>query len=321
MSVETMSLKDMRTYQGTNPKPEDFDAFWDDGVRRALKKDPKVEQIPAEFRAHGARCSHLYFDGENGARIHAKYLCPDGDGPYPIIFVFHGYQGDSGDWFSKLAWVQQGFAVAAMDCRGQGGLSQDIGGVNGNTVRGHIIRGLLDGPEQLLYRQMFLDTVMLVNAVRQFPEIDETRMATSGGSQGGALALVCAALNPDIKKVVADVPFLCDYRRVWNMDCSGSAYEEMKDFFRHFDPMHKREEEFFTRLGYIDVQHLTPRIRGKVLWFTGLKDQLCPASTQFAAYNHITSEKDIVIYPDFGHETAKGTTDAVSMFLASGWTE
>jgi|GEM_PF-2913200 len=32
--------------------------------------------------------------------------------------------------------------MAAMDCRGQGGSSEDSGGVKGNTLCGHIIRGL-----------------------------------------------------------------------------------------------------------------------------------------------------------------------------------
>ena len=34
--------------------------------------------------------------------------------------------------------------VAAMDCRGQGGLSEDVGGVKGTTVNGHIIRGWME---------------------------------------------------------------------------------------------------------------------------------------------------------------------------------
>ena len=33
-----------------------------------------------------------------------------------------------GDWQNKLSFVA-GFSVAALDCRGQGGLSEDIGGV------------------------------------------------------------------------------------------------------------------------------------------------------------------------------------------------
>lgn len=62
------------------------------------------------------------------------------------------------------------------------------------------------------------------------------------------------------------------------------------------------KKEVFTKLGYIDNQHLAHRIRAEVMMFTGLMDTICPPSSQFAAYNKITSKKQVVIYPDFAHE-------------------
>jgi len=44
-------------------------------------------------------------------------------------------------------------------------------------------------------------------------------------------------------------------------------------------------------------------------------DTLCPPSSQFAAYNRITSPKDIVVYPDYGHETMPGASDRALRFL------
>jgi len=44
-------------------------------------------------------------------------------------------------------------------------------------------------------------------------------------------------------------------------------------------------------------------------------DQICPPSTQFAAYNKIQSEKQLAIYPDFGHELLPGRDDAVFQFM------
>ena len=74
-------------------------------------------------------------------------------------------------------------------------------------------------------------------------------------------------------------------------------------------------EEIFTKLGYIDNQFLAPRIKAGVLMFTGLMDTICPPSTQFAAYNKITSPKDVVIYPDHGHEGLPGASDMVFEFM------
>ena len=50
--------------------------------------------------------------------------------------------------------------------------------------------------------------------------------------------------------------------------------------------------------------------------FTGLMDNICPPSTQFAAYNKITSKKNVVIYPDFGHEGLNGHPDIVFKFMS-----
>jgi cephalosporin-C deacetylase len=215
-----------------------------------------------------------------------------------------------------LGYVAQGYTVAALDCRGQGGLSEDKGGVTGWTLRGHIIRGLDGPPENLLFRHIFLDTAQLAKIVMEMPDVDENRVGATGGSQGGGLTLACAALEPRIKRAAPVFPFLCDYLRVWEIDEDKDAYAELREYFRKFDPMHRRKNEVFTRLGYIDVQHLAPRIQAEVLMGVGLMDQICPPSTQFAAYNKIKSEKSLAIYPDFGHETLPGHDDIIFQFMA-----
>ena len=111
------------------------------------------------------------------------------------------------------------------------------------------------------------------------------------------------------------MPFLCDYRRVWEMDLAKGAYEELTLYFRRFDPRHQREKEVFQKLGYVDVQHLAPRIQCAIRMYTGLMDTVCPPSTQFAAYNKIKSEKNVVIYPDYAHETYPGHEDDAMQFM------
>jgi cephalosporin-C deacetylase len=148
------------------------------------------------------------------------------------------------------------------------------------------------------------------------PDVDSTRVGVHGGSQGGALTLACASLEPRVSRAASVFPFLCDYQRAWEMDLVERAYVELKEYFRRFDPTHRREREIFTRLGYIDVQHLAPRIKAEVLMVTALRDETCPPSTQFAAYNKITSPKKMTIYPDFGHEALPEADDSIFQFLA-----
>jgi cephalosporin-C deacetylase len=315
-----MPLNQLESYAGTNPRPTDFDSFWEKSLADMRAVNPEIKLIPAEFKTSFADCYHLYFTGLGGARIHAKLLRPHhSSGPRPAVIMFHGYAGNAADWFGKLPYAAQGFTVVAMDCRGQGGLSEDVGGVVGNTLNGHIIRGLDDAPEKMLFRQIFLDTAQLTDIVMAMPDVDESRVGVTGGSQGGGLSLACAALEPRIKLAAPLFPFLSDYQRIWDIDLDIDAYAELREYFRRFDPLHQREEEVFTRLGYIDVQHFCPRIQAEVFMGVGLMDKICPPSTQFAAYNKINASKSMAIYPDFGHEQLliREHNDRVFEFLAT----
>lgn len=315
-------LPELREYMGRNPRPDDFDAYWKTALAELDEVDPAPERIRNEsLSTRFCESFDLWFTGVGGARIYAKYQRPKGGRNCPAVLFFHGYSAHSGDWGERLGYVAEGFCVAAMDCRGQGGLSEDVGGVKGTTLRGHIVRGLGDpDPQQLLFRSIFLDTVQLARVVMAFDEVDAERVGATGGSQGGALTLACAALEPRIRKAFSIYPFLCDYQRVWEMDLAQHAYEELRVFFRHHDPLHEREQAIFERLGYIDCQHLAPRIQAELRMATGLMDPICPPSTQFAAYNRVTSNKDLIIYPDYGHEHLPRINDRVFNFMiAEPW--
>ncbi len=318
MPLIDMPLEQLKQYEGTNPRPADFDDYWKRAIAEMSAVEAKVELVPSSFQTPQAECFDLYFTGVRGARIHAKYVRPrNAEGKHPAIVQFHGYSANSGDWSDKLVYASLGFSVLSMDARGQGGQSEDAGGVKGNTLNGHIIRGLDDHPDNLLFRHIFLDAAQLAGIALSLPEVDPGHVYATGGSQGGALAIACAALEPRVSKLGTVYPFLCDYRRTWNMDLAKDAYQELKNYFRSFDPLHEREDEVFERLGYIDLQFLAGRIKAEVVLAVGLMDTICPPSTQFAAYNKITAPKQTLIYPDFGHEHLPGLNDKLIQFFLS----
>lgn len=319
MPALDMPIKELEQYNGINPRPADFDEYWDTSIAEMKAVDPQVTMKKATFQSPFAACYDMYFTGVNGARIHVKHLRPKNiTGKIPAVLHFHGYQGNSGDWFDKLAYVASGMAVFAMDVRGQGGKSEDVGGVRWNTVHGHIIRGLdEEDPKKLLYRDIFLDTAQLAGIAMDMEYIDASKVYAMGASQGGALTLACASLEPRVAKIAPSEPFLCDYKRVWDMDLDLEAYWELRDYFRVFDPTHEREEEMFTKLGYIDLQYLAPRIKADVLMFTGLLDNICPPSTQYAAYNKMQCRKKHVIYPDYRHEYLLYLNDTTYEFFVN----
>ena len=309
-----MPIEQLQNYQGQNPKPADWEKYWERALHELDQTDPQPELIKSDFKVPNAECFDLYFNGVKSCRIHAKLIKPSNiEKKVPAMLMFHGYSDSAGEWNQKLNYTSIGFVVAAMDVRGQGGLSEDLNPVRGTTLNGHIVRGIDDpDPDNLFFRQVFLDTAQLARVLMSFDFVDENRLAVKGGSQGGALTLACAALVPQIKKIAVWYPFLSDFKRSYEM---GHAPAEIPTYFRKCNPDHSREEEVFQKLGYIDVQFLAPKIKAEVLFFTGLTDVTCPPSTQAAVYNKLTCKKKQLFYPDFGHEDLTGSNDIAMQFF------
>ena len=310
-------LATLKTYTGISPTPANFDTYWDRAITEMHAMGTAYTTEPAEFSAPGIICEHLYFTGVGGARIACKFLRPAHiTGKIPAIAMFHGYSGSSGGWVDKLAYAYAGFAVLAMDVRGQMGRSQDTFASAGTTLKGHIIRGLDDDDsEDLFFRNVFLDSAQGARVLMDMDFVDENRVGAMGGSQGGALTITCAALEPRVKRLAPTYPFLADYRRVWEMDLFQHAYDELSYYVRNRDPRHLRIDDMFNKLGYIDIANLAPRIKGETYMFITLMDAVCPPSTQFAVYNRITAPKRCEIYPNHAHEGLPGHDELVFEFF------
>ena len=202
-----------------------------------------------------------------------------------------------------LPYTAAGYGVVSMDVRGQSGYSVDGRGlVRGNTVKGQIIRGAVEGPDNLFFKDVYLDIYSLIEIVAGLDCIDGENLCSYGGSQGGALALVAAALNPRIKKTVALYPFLSDFRRVLEIGNTSEAYDELFRYFKFHDPFHETEDPIMETLSYIDVKNMAHRIKGKVDMVIGLEDTVCYPITQFAIYNRLSGERACHLMPEYDHE-------------------
>ena len=117
MPMLDMPVEELKKYQGVNPRPEDFDDYWDRAIAEMHAVDQKVELIKADFQTPFAECFHMYYTGVRGARIHAKLIMPvNAAKPSPAVVMFHGYTDSSRWWNDKLQYAAAGFVVAAMDC-------------------------------------------------------------------------------------------------------------------------------------------------------------------------------------------------------------
>jgi cephalosporin-C deacetylase len=173
--------------------------------------------------------------------------------------------------------------VLTVDVRGQRGGASDNAVYPGPRTAGYMTAGIED-PNTYYYRHVFLDAVRAVDVLAGREEVDPNRLAVYGLSQGGALALATAALEPRVALCMSEVPFLCDFARAVSI-CGTNPYQEIAQYCR---PL---LEEQVNRIF-------------RTLISVGLCDTICPPSGIFGVYNHLTCDKRIEIYPYMGHEAS-----------------
>jgi cephalosporin-C deacetylase len=190
-----------------------------------------------------------------------------------------------------------------MDTRGQGstwlhGDTPDLE-PEGSSPQfpGFMTRGIFK-PETYYYRRLFTDAVRAVEAARSHPAVDAGRIAVTGASQGGGLAIAVGGLVSDVQAVMPQVPYLCHIRRATEIT-DEMPYLEISRFLQ----MHREKVDLiFHTLSYFDAMNFAVRTQAPALFSVGLMDETCPPSTIFAAFNHYAGEKDIRIYPYNHHE-------------------
>lgn len=302
------------------PRPSDFDLFWKDRMAEAdaVGLDYAIETASV---ADAATCQlfDLWYTGMCGARLHAKYLKPVSDEPVPLVLQFHGYPGASRSWFEQASFAGMGMALIALDCPGQGGPSEDIGGFEGTTVAGHIVAGIDGDPANLYYVRLHQDIRILCRIVRELEGIDLARVFVNGASQGGGLGIATCALNSELVNRAAILyPFLSDFRLVWDLDADDIAYEGLRYWSRWFDEDSTRIDEAYAKLAYFDSKNFAPMVKCPVLFGTGTADIVCPPATQFAVYNNLTCEKRHEFFEGFGHEEIQDFDDLIIPFFCKG---
>jgi len=192
-----------------------------------------------------------------GGRIHALLRLPGaGSAPYPTVFEVHGgpewHDADSFTSYSS-AYVDQGYAVVNVNYRGSTGYGtawrDAIGERIGHTeladvqaVRDHLVRSGI---------------------------VDDSRVAISGSSWGGYLALLALGSQPDAWTVgVAGVP-VADYL---------AAYEDEMEALKGFDRALFGGSPAQVPDRYADSSPITyvNAVRAPVLVLAGENDPRCP---------------------------------------------
>ncbi len=302
-----LSPAELREYRPDVAAPADFDAFW----QRTLAESRALAAEPTRTRVDGpltlVDVYDLEFSGFGGDRVRGWLVVPAGaEGPLPTVVEYVGYGGGRGLPHERLGWAAAGYAWACMDTRGQGsawgtgGATPDPHG-NGPSTPGFMTRGILDR-DDYYYRRVMTDAALFVDAVRRLPEVDAARVAVTGASQGGGLAIAAAGLSDGLIGAMPDVPFLCHFDRAVGLTDSDPYQEIVRYLAVHRDAV----DRVFETLSYFDGMHFAARADAPAIYSVALMDPVCPPSTVYAAANRHAGGADVVAYPFNEHEGGQG---------------
>jgi len=296
-------LDELRRYRPDVDEPDDFDEFWSRTLAESRAIGGDVTLTPYDAGLVPFDVFDVTFPGFGGHPIKGWLLLPAGTTtPLPVVVEYNGYGGGRGLPHERLTWVSSGYAYFFMDTRGQGsswgsgGETPDpVGG--GPSTPGYLTRGI-EHQDSFYYLRVYVDAVRAIDAIGALPQVDETRMAVAGGSQGGGIAIAVAGLVPGLVGAVPDVPFLSHFRRAVGLTGLDPYAEVVKYLSVHRD----RVDRVFTTLSYFDGVNFAKRARCPSLFSVALMDETCPPSTVFASHNSWLGPSTIEVYSFNNHE-------------------
>lgn len=273
-----------------DPQP-DFADFWQRAKAELSTVDPQYRMIRIDSLCTEKHNVYLVEMRSLGnALIRGWYQVPVKPGRYPTIMQVPGYSS-----VMMPSYVNYGDDIIGfgLNIRGHGNSTDDVN----PGFPGYILTNLGD-KEKYIYRGAYMDCVRGVDFLCSRPEVDASRIAVEGASQGGALTFVTAALNNDRIAVCApQVPFLSDFRDYFRVATwPGNEFVVLVEQEKKLT-----WDQVYYTLSYFDIKNLAHLIRAPMIMGVGLIDEVCPPHINFAAYNLVTAEKKYIIYPNAGH--------------------
>lgn len=283
--------------------PDDLDEFWRRTLTaaRAAAGEPELGRTRTPITE--LEVWDLVFGGFAGDPVRAWVLAPRGVSSAPAVVEFRGYSFGRGVPGERAHWALCGYVHVIMDNRGQGSLLGNGGHTpdphgSGPSAPGFATRGL-DDPHEHFYRRLFTDAVRLVETVRGLAFVDPARVSVTGISQGGGAALAAAGLAEGVAAVMPDVPFFCDLPG----SLREATVQPMLDLVNYLAVHRDSTERVLRTLSYLDAAVLGARATAPALFSVGMRDEVVPPATVYAAFNLYGGEdRELAVYPFNGHE-------------------
>ena len=286
--------------------PEDFEAFWKAALEEArnVPLQPTMTYLP-DASTSDVKVYHVSFQNEKrGSRIYGMLSVPAAPGKYPAILSVPG------------AGVRP--YTANIDAARRGvihGIPVDLDPVvYQNLASGALTNYWTSGIQSrdaYYYRRVILGAVRAGDFIATMPEYDGENYAVYGGSQGGALSIITAALDERIDALAAVHPALSDHEGFLHGRAGGwpHLFAPWNDNTVGSDPKHVETVRYFDVVNFARMLD----VPGFYTW--GFNDTVCPPTSMHAAYNVISSPKELFIIHETGHWTYPEQWDRIMDFL------
>ena len=298
--------------------PADFDAFWQKAIEKARKavsgekllmSKKKVDEYCTDetdmyllkLKTDQHHCIYAYLSMPKNRSI-KKYpvvLCPPGAGVKTIK-----------EPMRNLYYAKNGFIRLEMEIHG---LNPEMTAEQFKEIssafdheNGYLSNGL-DDKDNYYMKHVYVACVRALDYLCSLPEWDGKNVFVQGGSQGGALSLITAGLDPRVTACVANHPALSDMAGYLANRAGG---------YPHFNCQNNMlTPAKVETLAYYDVVNFARRITCPVYMTWGYNDNVCPPTTSYIVWNLITAPKESLITPVNEHWTSEDTNYSQMLWL------
>lgn len=279
------------------PRPADFDEFWDS--RRALLNAVPVKELERRELGNDKQSATVAYD--------VKVACA---GSKPLTGVLTMPRNAAPRSLSAIVFFQ-GAGVATAHAIGGYGPSTMVFMVNAHGIENmreqsyykEFERGALRGyahfdkndREKTYFHDMFLRVMRSMDYVKSLPQWNGRVLIARGGSQGGAQAVVAAAMDPQVTLLTAFVPAMCDHNGFMAKPARRCGWPGFYNFTAD-------NKDVVKTASYYDMVNFASRVRCETFISTGLTDLVCPPPGVACLFNAIAAEKkQFLIHPTGDH--------------------
>lgn len=284
------------TIKPTIELPGDFKQFWDKSLSELTKvpMNAKIEPVP-ERSTENVNVYHISVQNIHGSKVYGMLCVPKKEGKYPAVLKVPGagvrpYSGD-------VELAEKGVITLEIGIHGVPvNMPKEIyADLASGVLYGYPAMNL-DNKENYYYQRVYLGCIRALDFLVSQPAFDGTNLAVYGGSQGGALSIVTAALDPRIKYLGVLYPALSDVTGYLFNRAGGWPH-----LFNASNISNNNTKNKLETCRYYDVVNFAKQIKVPGFYSWGFNDETCPPTSMYAAYNSVSAPKELSIYKETGH--------------------